>query len=298
MREIYPTASFYGHACILKQYAALSDFWPLPFGVQHGYFFLPGSYDAQDLNQNISADVMWVWSKQDAIDLKQFLPSACIKPLGAPFLYLLASTKIKAIANQTKCGTIVFPPHSSETIKIDGKHFELCKYLNTLGEKYKPIEVCLYYKDKQHGAHHIYLNNGFNVFTIADDRYDKLYLTKFINRTINKKYAIVSAFTTAALYCSYLGLYCSHIDIKQEIISNTNQHYSNADSNFFQDYSKEKHKDIANRFFGVSIEEQMKFASAKLGEEHLLTKKEARKLIASEMNRIKYVRQIVAAQRF
>jgi hypothetical protein len=287
MREIYPTAEFYGHAHILKKYAGLAQLMPLPFGVQHGYTFGVGDYDTKGIGDCHNADTLWVWSEQDRIDFQSVLPKTRVEALGAPFLYLLKHLDINIPDEPQRRGAIVFPPHSSEAVKIDGKHVEICAFLNDLEEDFYPIDICMYYKDIQYGMDRPYLEKGFKVYSLSNSRLDQKFIYKFILSVLDKKHAFIGDFSTAALYCAYLGLSVSQIQVIPEVIVNKNLWHKNrgpAD----EMYREEKMQNILNSFFGRSASEQKMFAAKSLGADFLLRGNEVRNLIAVKRKSMEY----------
>lgn len=293
MREIFQTSEFYGHAYILKRYAGVSHLLPLPFGVQHGYSFIPGDYDVIGVSQHRKAEKLWVWSEQDRDDLSQVLPGIRVEAYGAPFVYLHNQLGLAAAVDTKRSGSIVFTPHSSEAVKIDGKHRDISDFLEGLDEEYHPIDICMYYKDIEHGFHDEYLKKGFNIFALSNSRNEKNFLFNFIEKSNCKKYAFVGGFSTAALYCAYLGLPVFKIPIQPKTLMSKNT-WHNAMCAHEVSYTKEKKRILESEFFGKAPAHQRAFAAKCLGDELILSEGEARTMIIAERKGIQYKRSCLS----
>src|SRR5690606_25278911 len=127
--ELYPTSNFYGAAAILKQYLRCPKAIPLPATIQHGWY-----HDAavQGLSDLAGAQV-WCWSSRVASTVAGRDPGQPVHALAAAFLYQLKLTQWSdSSKNERRCGTIVFPSHSSQTIRVDCDYEQYAEMLDQL----------------------------------------------------------------------------------------------------------------------------------------------------------------------
>jgi hypothetical protein len=94
----------------------------------------------------------------------------------------------KKYNNSKKCGTVVFPSHSTHHIKSKFNFKKYSEYLDLLPDKFKPIIVCIYWKDYLNGHHIEFIKKGFKIVT-AGHMYDKLFLFRLYNICRQFKYS-------------------------------------------------------------------------------------------------------------
>jgi hypothetical protein len=177
-RECFAPNAFYGYDFIFKTYADLPLDYPLKVVLPHG----------------VSAAIAGVWDEEVKISLpvifayrdkmrdlyvqasKKFESPKKIVLAATPILYVLEL--LKDHPQPERKGTIFFPAHSAHfaTVKMD---FEaLAEQLMQLDERYKPITVCVYWKDFNLGHHLPFQKRGMNIVS-AGHVFEPYFLFRF-----------------------------------------------------------------------------------------------------------------------
>ena len=185
--EIFHPNDFYGQAAVIKYYSGTSRVKSLKCILEHG----------------ISLDD-WIWECELNSNLPLHFPATARRaslykaksgkaaiPIGFGFLYAVHDfhKRFEDVATNVKpAGTIVFPSHSTSHIAA---RFDSDAYANELArlpEKYKPIYVCMYWKDYLEGRHLDYVDKGFTIVS-AGHMLDQLFLYRLYNICRHFKYA-------------------------------------------------------------------------------------------------------------
>jgi hypothetical protein len=175
--EIHKPNDFYGQASVLKQYVGYPNRYSLKAVLEHGLFFDDWMWDVDRF-----ARLPLLFSnstfRSEIHRRKTGKPSI---PIGFGYLYAMTNfNSIHGVKSDRAMreGTIVFPSHSTHHIKAVFDHGRYAKKLNELPDKYKPISVCIYWKDFLHGHHSFYEKEGFRIIT-AGHIYDPDFLYRF-----------------------------------------------------------------------------------------------------------------------
>ncbi len=185
--EIHEPNDFYGQAAVLKKYAGFPDHYPLKAVLEHGLFFDDWMWDVDrsarlPLYFSISAHRARIQTRETG--------RASI-PIGFGFLYAMST--FRTIHGSEKemdirRGTIVFPSHSTHHVKAVYDHEAYAGTLDALAERYKPITVCIYWKDFLLGYHSPYEKKGFRIVT-AGHIFDPDFLYRFHDICRHFKYS-------------------------------------------------------------------------------------------------------------
>jgi hypothetical protein len=182
-------------------------------------------------------------------------------------------------------GTIVFPSHSTHHIRAIFDHEEYADRLNALPEKYKPISVCIYWKDFFHGYHSFYVEKGFRIVT-AGHIYDPDFLYRFYGICRQFKYSTsndigghlfysvksgCSFFYTLSNYIAYEGIDGAPLGCNTDMSSKIKDHSVSLFS---------KPKDAMDK-------EQLEFVDKYIGSANFKTKDELRDLFQYAENKDK-----------
>ncbi len=200
--EIFTPNAFYGINAILKKYARLPQKYSLKVVVPHGV--------------DIRDDHIW------EADIKTLLPVVfCYPPYreriyinqtskkvilsASPFLYLVEM--LKEQPQPARCGTIFFPHHSTHhiTVQMDFEH--LAEELTHLGDEYKPVTVCIYWRDFNLG-HHIPFQKRRMRIVSAGHIYEPDFLFRFYHLCSIHRYSASNNLGSHIFYsiksgCSY-----------------------------------------------------------------------------------------------
>lgn len=182
--EIFQPNAFYGHNKIIKYYAGI------PSGESLKAVFLHGVTD-------ISTDYVWEAEKKALVPvLYYYWPNSYRKysektnkivlPGTAPFVYVTKMLSVKTVPKRE--GTIFFPTHSSHHITSIVDFEKLANGLQKLDDKFKPVTICIYWRDYNLGHHKIFEEKGFKVVS-AGHMFDPLFLFRFYHLCSTHKYS-------------------------------------------------------------------------------------------------------------
>jgi len=123
---------------------------------------------------------------------------------GALFPLYKNSKKIKPAENAK--GTIVFPVHPAAYISTTVNWENYIQQLKDLPEEFKPINICLHWRDILNNLHEIFLENGFNVYCSGHCN-DVDFVDNFYEILRHHKYATSNnEMSSALLYAIDFGL--------------------------------------------------------------------------------------------
>ena len=143
--EIFGPNSWYGGAAVLKKYSG----WklPLPMVIPHGVVFSTNFLWEAENESGLPAVHCFPEFRRNA-----YLASKKLRfILGAsPWLYLL---KMSSHASCKRRGTVAFPSHSTHHVSVKTDDKAYANYLKGLPKKFKPVRVCMYWRDLELGRH-------------------------------------------------------------------------------------------------------------------------------------------------
>ncbi|MCZ2207370.1 hypothetical protein [Cylindrospermopsis raciborskii] len=215
--EIFPPNSYYGNDLIYKLYADLPLHYSLKAVLPHGSaldidispkepvwaYELENSLPEIWCYSNLTAQVYSEALKKTNI-YKEIVVSA------SPFLYLLKLVKANSDSFE-KRGTIFFPSHSTHHIIANTSFELLASKLDSLGEEYRPITVCIYWRDFNLGHHLPFEKRGFKIVS-SGHMYDPEFLFRFYHLCSLHKYSCANDYGTAILYSIKSGCSYFHLD--------------------------------------------------------------------------------------
>lgn len=180
--EKFGGSNFYGVANIYKQYAGLPLTKPLPGIVLHGVSLHTHWVWIREANAGVPAVYCYPEFRREIYEKhgKKIILSA------SPFAY--AAEMLKGQAQPERKGLIFFPTHSSHHITSKYNGDILAEKLSEFDDKYKPITICLYWKDYLLGAAKPFQERGFKVIS-AGHMFDKLFMYRFYHLCSTHKYA-------------------------------------------------------------------------------------------------------------
>jgi len=195
--EIFPGNAYYGGDRILKVYSRYN--LPLKVVIPHGV----------NLNDH------FVWASEARIPLPaifSFSPprtrayeketNKVVIPSASPFLYLIELLKDQP--KPERKGTIFFPLHSDHRVTIEMDFAEIAARLDDFEEEYKPVTVCLYWKDYVLGRHEAFRRRGLQVVS-AGHLYDPYFFWRFYHLCSMHRYTAAHHYTSALLYSVKVG---------------------------------------------------------------------------------------------
>ena len=278
--EIFSPNDFYGQAYLLKKYCGINQEISLPGIYPHGISII---------------DKVWALELQHPLPfllLKSKLQSAvfsnyCDKSswiIGSANYYAvrLIQDELKDIQSDAK-GTLILPVHSTHHLTNNYDCDDFVGYLKDLPDKFKPITICLGWRDIQLKMHYQYIKHGFEC-TTAGHMYDKDFLFRLVKILAAHKFAITNDIGTSAFYSAAMDL--PVILYRQEI--ETNPAKSDQQDYLVQESKFMSYLPIVERFIETCInpddqmiQQQKHIAELILGYEDLKEPDELRDLFES-----------------
>ena len=237
--EIFTPNAFYGNDMIYKRYAGLPVHYPLKAVLPHGpevAYTLEMLWDNEMRN---SLPEIWCYSnlsiQKYSQALRNFKIEKKVVPSASPFLYLTKLIKTNSIPPKRE-GTIFFPSHSTHHI-TDNSDFELlASKLDCLGEEYRPITVCVYWRDFNLGHHLPFEKRGMKIAS-SGHIYDPNFLFRFYHLCSLHKYSCSHNHGTAIFYSIKAGCSYFHLDA-EEVYSSSLRQIKNPDISLANDPAK------------------------------------------------------------
>jgi FkbM family methyltransferase len=241
--ELFTPNDFYGHAEVLKQYCGLPADFQIPGILPHGPYF---------------SEVVWKPEIQHPLQNLFLISRSQIKRYGAyssknpivigsPVYYAskMISDQIEE-ARQSAEGTVVFPAHSTHHVTTHFEEDRLMEYLNGLPDEWKPIRICLYWKDILLGRHHLYSKAGFPCVT-AGHMFDKEFIFRMLPIICSHRRAVTNRIGSCSIYAAAFGV-PSHL-FEQETNSVSDEEQFNEMPNtrnlpFAREFLKTMRRDI------------------------------------------------------
>jgi len=218
--ELVYEADQYGHGKPLREYAYYPTKAPILPYIGHGPC-LRDHLNQYVIDNDNSTYVYSEWMKSD-YDKRSNRIARIAK---APFIMFADLYNVKKRADAT--GSILFPKHSNEHIKIDFDIDDLVKELDKLPQEFKPFHVMLHWHDITLGIHEKFMKLGFPVHTAGHERNNDFAFNWYeIARHFN--YGVGNAYGTYINYLVHIGIPCSLIG-KSPVFTNMGHKDNGAD---------------------------------------------------------------------
>jgi hypothetical protein len=207
--EKHKANDFYGQASILKRYCGIKESKSLKLVYEHSLKLHSVIWE-HDLKTRFST--AFTSSFDRYICFKNSNKFKLVIPIGPPILYAkdIVEQELKkkdTLGTGKREGTIVFPSHSTHHISAEFDRTAFVKQLVCLGDEFKPIVICIYWKDYLDGKHEIYEDHGFKVVS-AGHIYDKNFLLRFYDICRQFKYSYANNLGSDLFYSTLSG--CQH----------------------------------------------------------------------------------------
>lgn len=257
-REIFTPIAYYGLNQIIKTYVNLNPDYQLKVIYPHGI----------------------VWSKDHTWDAEMLanLPVALIYPeyrvdnylkhsdmlvlrSASPYLYLLNMLGVNR--NTERVGTIFFPAHSTHLLTVNIDFRKLAEKLLLLDDIYKPITVCMYWRDYNLGHHKPFEYYGFNIVS-AGHIYDPSFLYRFHELCTKYKYSCSNEFGSHVFYSIKSGCNFFYLETEKPTRIGDNTALSR-DISYPNPYQEEELKSIFNQPIEANYKRQLEIADKYLG---------------------------------
>jgi hypothetical protein len=204
-QEIFGPNAFYGFDTVLRRYAGVTSNRPLRMIVPH----------AIELNHS------FVWTAEFAAPLPVVMyypaqlgavyasaPGKIAVRGASPFLYV--QDLVAQQPQPRREGTLYFLSHSTHWVTTVSQFERLAAELAELPAKFKPVNVCVYWRDYLLGHHEAFVRRGLRILC-AGHMYDPQFLVRLYHLCSMHRYACSNElgshlFYTVKAGCSYFHL--------------------------------------------------------------------------------------------
>lgn len=194
-REIFRANAFYGSDAILKRYVGLPQTYSLKAVVPHGV--VRSETHIWEAEQAARLPVIFCYPPyRERTYVSQTGKSVVLS--ASPFVYVVELLKDQP--KPARCGTIFFPGHSTHHVTAQMDFERLAEGLTHLGDEYKPITVCVYWRDFNL-EHHIPFQKREMRIVSAGHMYDPDFLFRFYHLCSTHRYSASNSLGSS-LFCS------------------------------------------------------------------------------------------------
>lgn len=267
-KEIFGPNAFYGFDFIIKKYAGLPKDYPLKIVVPHGVRLGDNMWEPEikaPLPVTFTYDKRWKTIYQQTCRTYGIKKLVCLS--ASPFLYL--ADLLKNQPQPKREGTIFFPAHSTHHIVAKSNFEAIADALSKIDDKYKPVTVCVYWKDFNMGHHLPFQNKGMKIVS-AGHMYDPYFLFRFYHLCSMHSYSASNALGSHLFYSFQCG--CSFFlwdEFGYKSISD-NKHLNNKAK--IPNERRDALKDLFRYSTNPSKQQQKEAVDYYLGAEHFKSK--------------------------
>lgn len=203
--EIFQWNAFYGFDRIIKKYVGLPSFYSLKGVWPHGLLF--NTRTVKGAERDTSLDTVFCYPPY-RVSAYQSHTDKIVIPAAHPILYLL---DMMQPGEEEREGTLFFPQHSTHHVTAEMNYRALAHKLTELDDEYRPVTVCLYWKDVNMGRAQFFRENGFPVVS-AGHMFDPEFLSRFCRLCAQHEYAAGNSIGSHIFYSVASGCSYFHVD--------------------------------------------------------------------------------------
>lgn len=204
--EVFRPNAFYGIDLVLKRYARLPRTYALKAVVPHGVVLDRNLVWKKEAKALVPAVLCYPNYRQRAYAAKT---DKKVVPSASPFLYVVQM--LQRQAQPARKGTIFFPHHSTHHVTVAMDFERLAEELALLGEEYRPLAVCVYWRDFNLGHHKAFTNRGMRLVS-AGHMFDPGFLFRLFHLCSSHRYAAGNGFGSHTFYSLKAGCSYFHLD--------------------------------------------------------------------------------------
>lgn len=196
--------SYYGMDRILKRYAGLEDPYQLKVALPHGPLA-----DEQPWKPLVDANLPAAWIyPAHVLPIYERATQKLLLRASSPYLYLLRMVERPAAG--ARSGTIFFPAHSTRFLTAQMDIADIVRRLQELPDRFRPITVCVYWRDYMEGRSDDFVRAGFRIVS-AGHMYDPDFLVRLHHLCSTHRYAASNSIGSHLFYsvksgCSFFWL--------------------------------------------------------------------------------------------
>jgi hypothetical protein len=196
--EHFPPNEFYGSDRVLKRYARLPLDRPLKVVVPHGIVLNDSFVWTAEARARLPAVMVYGEHRMRAYrrrTRKMLIRSA------VPFAY---AARLVGTSPAERRGTVVFPSHSTHRITAQADFERMAESLLALDARFRPVTVCIYWRDYELGRHQPFLERGLRVVS-AGHIYDAEFLFRLVHLLGAHRYAASNEAGSSLFYSVIAG---------------------------------------------------------------------------------------------
>ncbi len=270
--EIFKGNAFYGIDNVIKEYAGFPKEYQLKVVIPHGIYL--NKNRVWDSERNACLPIIFCYPafrKQ----IYEIMTDKKVILSASPYIYTIELLKHKR--KPKRRGLIFFPHHSTHHISVKMDYLNLAEELCRLDDKFKPITICIFWRDYNLGHHKAFEKKGLRIVT-AGHMFDPLFLFRLHHLCSIHQYASGNGLGSHIFYsiksgCSYFHF--TRIKYKfnasDEIIKRDTSILTEAEENeIITIFSEPKER---------PSDEQLNFVNDHLGDQYQKTKDELHALL-------------------
>jgi len=256
-KEVFDWNTFYGIDKIIKKYVGLPEKYSMKGVWPHGIVMdkekvLRGEKKAE-------LPVVFCYPPYRYEAYKKRTNKKVVKS-AHPYLYFL---DMEDNFNVERKGTIFFPRHSTDRVTVKMNYKKLARKIKNIEKKYKPVTVCLYWKDYLMGRAKPFIENDITVVSAGHLKDPKFY-QRFNRLCLSHKFSAGNEIGSHIFYSVASGCYYFHVTgidyelhgsgeaLRRDVIDANEEIYKRINKVFGSRPigSKRKQKKEANYFLG------------------------------------------------
>jgi len=197
--EVFEPNAFYGNDRVLKLYAGLPLERPLKVVVPHGVVF--NDRFVWEAERRALLPAVLAYSEERAQAYARATGKYPIRS-AVPFAYL--ARLLPEVAPAGRRGTLFFPSHSTHRVTAAADFSGMADAVAALEERYRPVTVCIYWRDYELGHHRPFLQRGLRV-VCAGHIFDPDFLFRLFHLLARHRYAASNVPGSSLVYAVIAG---------------------------------------------------------------------------------------------
>lgn len=199
--ELHLPNDFYGYGHLLKRWAGLRAWPPLPAVAEHG---IPLQPDIWHVDLASVLPTLMAASPERARAYEAAAPGRVGEAIGAPIAYARARGEPVVPPRPADGPVLAFPAHSSHYAEARFDPEPFLDELERIRDRWGAVLICLYWRDVLNGAAAAYRARGFDCVT-AGHIYDRRFLLRLRRLLTASRAVVTNDFGTHVIYAALLG---------------------------------------------------------------------------------------------
>lgn len=209
--EVFIPNAFYGLAAILREYAGLPEGFPIMAVIPHSVMLDPGFVWGAEIEAKVPGVLSYPRYRDTVYE---GLTDKIVVPSASPYIYL--RRMVSSVPESDRQGTIFFPSHSTHHVTTVLNPEELVKQLQQVDDRFRPVSICIYWRDVELGRHIPFIESGFRVVS-AGHIYDPAFLYRLHWLCSQHRYSSSNALGSHVFFSIESG--CIHASILEQSVT-------------------------------------------------------------------------------